>query len=114
VVITGNTLATYLLEKRIIAPGGIGHDVMQRLVHLAYVAWSQARSHRLDALALDRQQEPLGVVLDGTYPIGMSGYLGQTVKIGLQTIMLAREIQAAITHRPQGNQSPLPAPGNSK
>jgi len=33
-----------------IAPSRIGHDVMQRLVHLAHVAGSQARRHRLDAL----------------------------------------------------------------
>jgi hypothetical protein len=63
---------------------------MQRLVHLPHLARSQPRRHRLDALALDRQQEPLGVVRDGDNTIGMPGYLGQFLKIGLQTIRLAR------------------------
>jgi hypothetical protein len=87
----GQHLAAHLLQKRVIAPGRVGHDVMQRLVHLAHVAGSQTRGHRLDALALDRQHEALGVVLDGDNAIGMPGGLGQTVQIGLQTLRLAEK-----------------------
>ena len=46
--------------------------------------------HRLHALALDRQHQALGVVLDGHNPIGMPDCLGQTIQIGLQPIRHTR------------------------
>ena len=71
-------LPAYLLQKRLIAPRRSGHDMMQRLVHLPHVPRSQARGHRLDALAFDRQHEALHVVLHGHNAISMPGGLGQT------------------------------------
>src|ERR1035437_6622328 len=87
---------------------------MQRLVHLAHVAGSQTRGHRLNTLALDRQHEALGVVFDGNNAIGMPGGLGQTVQIGLQTLRLAGEIRLVAAHRPQRTASQSPAPEQSK
>jgi len=94
-------MATRLLQKRVIAPGRVDHDVMQRLVHLAHVAGSQTRGHRLDVLALDRQHEALGVVLDRDNAIGMPGGLSQTVQIDLQTRRLAVKIRLLAAHRLQ-------------
>ena len=107
-------LTPHLLEKRLVAPWRIGHYVMQGLVHLAHVAGSQPRRHRLDALALDRKHQALGVILDGNYSIRMSGYLGQTIQIGLQTLRLAREIRPVAAHRPQRTALLMPAPGKSR
>ena len=91
-------LAAYLPQKRIIAPGSIGNDVMQRLMHLAHVARSKTCGHRLNALALDRQHESLRIVLDRNHAISMSGDFCQSVQIGLETLPLTREIQLARAH----------------
>ena len=68
---------------RVIAPGRVGHDVMQRLVHLAHGAERQTRGHRLDALVLDWQNEVFGEALGGDDAICMPGVLDQAVQIGL-------------------------------
>ena len=94
----GKHLVANLIQKRVIAPGCIGNDVMQRLMHLAYVARSQTCRHRLHALALDRQHESLRIVLDRNHAISMSGGFCQTIKIDLQTFPLTREIQLARAH----------------
>ena len=83
-------LAANLFQERVIAPGRVSHDVMQRLVHLAHVAGGQTRRHRLDALALNRQHETLGVVFDRNHAISMSGSSRQTVQIDLKTFRLTR------------------------
>jgi hypothetical protein len=46
-----------------VVPGRVGHQVMQGLVHATNIMWSQARSHRLDALAFTGQQQSRAVVL---------------------------------------------------
>jgi len=71
----GQHLTANLAQQGGVAPSCLGHDVVQRLMHLPYVGRSQPRRHRLDALALDRQKEPLGVVLHGHDAIGVSGDL---------------------------------------
>src|SRR6478735_7141852 len=109
-----HNLTPHLLQKRVIVPGRIGHDVMQRLMHLAYVAGSQPRCHRLHTLALDRKHQALGVVFDGNYSIRMSGFPGQTIQIGLQTLRLAREIRPVAAHRSQRRALLMPAPEKSR
>src|ERR1039457_475418 len=64
---------------------------MQRLVHLAHVAGSQTRSHRLDALPLYRQQQAFRVVLDGNNAISVPGSPSQPLQIDLQAPRLAGE-----------------------
>jgi len=71
----GQHLTANLPQQGRVAPGRLGHDVVQRLMHLAHVCRSQTRRHRLDALALDRQKKSLGVVLHGNDAIGVSGDL---------------------------------------
>jgi len=91
-------LTANLAKKCIIVPGRIGHDVMQRLVHLAHVAGGQTRCHRLHALALDRQQEAFGVVLNRDHAIGMPCGFCQAIQIDLEAFPLSREIQSAKAH----------------
>ncbi len=81
-----------------------------RLVHLTHVARSQTCCHRLDALALNRQHQALGVVRDGNHTISMPGSLGQTIQIGLQTFPLTGEIRNLAAHclQPTAQQSQVP------
>jgi tetratricopeptide (TPR) repeat protein len=48
----GQHLLAHLFQQPSIAPRRLGHDVMQRLVHLAHITGSQTCRHGLDALAL--------------------------------------------------------------
>ena len=110
----GQHLISHFLQQRGIAPGRVGHNVMQRLVHLAHVARSQTRGHGLDALALQGQQKTLRVVLQGNNAIGMPDGSGQTIQIALQALRLTRKIRLATLHRPQRTALPSPPPGKSK
>src|ERR1019366_6230645 len=109
----GQHLAAYFLQQRGIAPSRIGHDVMQRLVHLAHLAGRQTRSHRLDALPLYRQQQAFRVVLDGNNAISVPGSPSQPLQIDLQAPRLAGEIRLAAVHRPQRTAPYSSAPGKS-
>jgi hypothetical protein len=91
-------LVPNLPQKRSIAPGRVGNDVMQTLMHLTYVAGSQTCCHRLHALALNRQHEPFDVVLDGDHAIGISSRFCHTVQINLEPFPLTRKIQLANAH----------------
>jgi hypothetical protein len=44
------------VQHYFIAPGGIGHNVVQRLLHTSHIVGSQTSGHRLDAFALAWQQ----------------------------------------------------------
>ena len=52
-------LSTYLLQKCLIAPLRIGHNVMQRLVHLSHMTGCKPCCHRLHALALKWKHQAL-------------------------------------------------------
>ena len=67
-------------------------------MHLAYVARSKTRRHRLHALALNRKHEAFGVVLDGNHPIRMSGNFCQAIQINLEARPLTRKILLAKAH----------------
>ncbi len=49
---------------------------------------TEPRGHRLDALALARQQQPLAVVFKRLVAVGMPGGAGQAVQIGRQAFLL--------------------------
>jgi len=91
-------LVANLSQNSSIAPGRIGNDVMQGLMHLAHPAGSQMRRHRLDALAFNRQQQSLGVVLDRNHAISMPGSLCQKIQIHIKAFSLTRQIQLAKAH----------------
>jgi hypothetical protein len=62
--------------------------MMQGLVHAPNVFRSQARSHRLDALALSRQQQTRTVVLQWNCSIGMPCGLRQAFHICPKALLL--------------------------
>jgi hypothetical protein len=66
-------LFPHLSQQCSIAPGRIGHNVVQRLVHPANVTGRQTRGHRLHTFALQGQQQPFCVVLHRNHAIGVSG-----------------------------------------
>ena len=68
----GQHLAANLTQPCTVAPSRLGHDVVQRLMHLPHLGRRQTRRHRLDTLALDWQKKALGVVLHGDDAIGVS------------------------------------------
>src|SRR6266511_4422882 len=90
-----------LAQQSAVAPSCLGHDVMERLMHLPHVARSQTRRHRLDALALNGKKKALGVVLHGNDTIGMSGDLRQPAQVRGQTLRLACGPLPASSHRAQ-------------
>ncbi len=49
---------------------------------------TEPRGHRLDALALARQQQPLAVVFQRLVAVGMPGGAGQAVQISRQAFLL--------------------------
>src|ERR1035437_7181622 len=91
-------LAAHLFQKRVIAPGCIGNDVMQRLMHLAYVARSQTCRHRLDALSVDRQAESFWVGFPWGTADSMPGIFFKAIKISLKAFRLAGKLQLAKAH----------------
>src|SRR5208283_4771566 len=97
----GQHLAAHLLQQHGVAPGRVGHDVVQRLMHLPHLARRQTRRHRLDALALEGQEKALGVILHGDDAIGVSGDLRQMIQIGGQTLRRAGGVFQTGSHRPQ-------------
>jgi hypothetical protein len=74
-------------QQGLIAPGSIGHHMVQRLMHAPNIFRGQPRCHRLDRLALSRQQQPSAVQLERNNAIRMPGSLRQTVKIARQPLL---------------------------
>jgi hypothetical protein len=68
----GKHFTAHLAQQSGVTPGRLGHDVMQRLMHLPYVWRSQTRRLRLDAFVLDGKKKTFGLVLHGNDAIGVS------------------------------------------
>ncbi len=79
-------LVAHLSQQCGIAPGRIGHDVMQRLMHLANVTGRKTRGHGLNTLALQGQQQPLRVVFHRDNAIGVSAAARQLLQIIFKTL----------------------------
>jgi hypothetical protein len=50
-------LPPHLGQHLFVVPWRVRHQVVQRLVRGTNIVWGQARGHRLDTLALSRQQQ---------------------------------------------------------
>lgn len=59
------------VQNLLIAPRGIGYQMVQRLVHPSHVVRRQASGHRLDALALTGQQQTRAAILEGNPSVSM-------------------------------------------
>ena len=69
-----------------IVPGGIGDEVMHRLMARAHVARIDARGHRLDALPLPGQTEPGDIGPQGAVPIPMAEGRAETLNIRVKPL----------------------------
>jgi hypothetical protein len=74
-------------QQGLVAPGSVGHHMVQRLMHTPDVGRGQTRCHRLDRLALPGQQQPGAVQLQGNSTIRVPGGFRQTVKIVRQALL---------------------------
>lgn len=92
-------LATHTSQQRMVTPGSIHHQMVERLMHAAHVVRSQTGRHGLDALAFSRQQQAGAVVLQRGVPIGMSRGLSQAFEIGRKTFLLGAWRGGACSHR---------------
>ena len=81
-------LTPHLLEKRVIVPGRIGHDVMQRLMHLAHLAGGKPRSHRLHTFPFPFQQQTRTVAPQRNLAVSMPHGLRQPVHICREAFLL--------------------------
>jgi len=52
-------VVTHRREHRVVGPRRVGHEMMQALMLRAHPRWRQMRRHRLNALALCREQQPV-------------------------------------------------------
>jgi hypothetical protein len=77
----GKHLLSHPAQHLFVAPGRVGNQVMQRLVHAANIVWGQTCSHRLYALPLAWQQQTRAVTLQRTMTIGVPRGVCQTLDI---------------------------------
>jgi hypothetical protein len=74
-------------QKGGIVPFGLGHHVMQGLVGRLHPARLDPSGHRLDALALARQQQPGAVGPRRRRPAGMAQHRHDRLQIGAQPLL---------------------------
>ena len=77
------------LQQFLIRPRRIGDQMMHRLMHLPHIVRSQSCGHRLDALALNRQQQSLAVRLQWFMTIAVPCGLRQAVDICRKAFFLS-------------------------
>jgi hypothetical protein len=84
-----------------IVPGRVRHQVMERLMRATNIVGSQARSHRLNTLALSGQYQSLAVVLQGSVPIGVPHGIGQALYICRESASAVGLARKGVTPRKQ-------------
>src|SRR3954469_4289635 len=67
-----------------VTPRGGGDEVLQRLVQAGHAGRVETRRHRLDALALARQQEARAIADHALPAVGVAQHLGQPRQVRLQ------------------------------
>lgn len=81
-------LLPHLSQQSLIAPGGFGDHMMQRLAHGLDAAGIQTRRHRLDALPFARKQQSFAVILQRLLPVLVPRGLRQALHIGREAFLL--------------------------
>lgn len=85
----GDHLPGHRSEHRSVIPRRIGHQVMHRLMRRAHILRMYPRGHRLDALPLPRQHQPLEVPLRRSLTIGVTERLHQRLTVPLKSAFKA-------------------------
>ncbi len=75
-------------QQRLGVPRRIGHEVVHRLVPGPHVGRIDLRRHRLDALALARQEKTRQVVPQRLPPVRMAQHRAQTLDIRFEPLSL--------------------------
>ena len=65
----GQYLLTNVIQQCLIAPGGLGNQMVQRLACSLNVVRVESRRHRLDALSFAGQQQTLAILLQRRVPV---------------------------------------------
>jgi hypothetical protein len=94
-------VAAHRREQGRVVPGRLGDKMVQRLVRRADPERLNPRCHRLDALALARQQEAGGVGAQRLAPVGVAEHRAQELDIAPKTIIPACHRPPARYHRPR-------------
>jgi len=81
-------LIAHCLEQGFLAPGRLGHPMVQALAHWLDVLRVQTGRHRLNALALPGQQQSLAVVLQRCVPVFVPRGVGQALDICREASLL--------------------------
>ena len=80
----GQHLLAHGGEHSRIIPRGLGDEVMQGLVGCLDMPRIEAGGHRLDALALARQQQAGAIAAQRIDPVGVTDLLAKSVYVGLE------------------------------
>ena len=84
-------------EESRVRPGGLGDDMVERLMDGLNPSGFEPGCHRFDALALARQDQPGAVSPQGRHTISMTQSLRQMFNIGGKA-PLARRHMAQVIH----------------
>jgi hypothetical protein len=93
-------LAAHRGQHRLVRPVRLGDQMMQRLLRRLHPLRLQPGRHRLDALALTRQQQPGAVGLERRGAISVAEFRNQRIEIGVETGFTATTIGYQIHKRP--------------
>ena len=89
------------VQDGLIAPVGLGDEVMQRLMGRLNALRGDAGGHRLDTLALAGQQQPRAVGVHRFAPIGMAEHPRNRSQIpGKSTLSGVLPVQTFLCHAP--------------
>lgn len=75
-----------LPQHWLVTPGGIGDEVVHRLVLAAHVAGVKARSHRFDALTVAREHQSCRVGTQWLCAVGVAYGLGQQLDVVIKSL----------------------------
>ena len=92
-------LAPHHRQHRRVRPIRLRHEVMQRLMRRLHATGRNPRRHRLDALALARQQQPRAIGLQRRLPVSVAERRRQGLDIGRKSRFTRRLFRRHEIHR---------------
>jgi len=84
----GRQLDTHRRPHGLVAPGSLGHRVMQGLAGGLDAVWVQASGHGFHGLALAGQQQATAAVFQRFLSVPMPRGLGQALQVGSEALLL--------------------------
>jgi hypothetical protein len=81
-------LLAHVIEQCLVAPGSLGHQMVQRLALSLHATWIESCRHRLDAFPFAGLQQTLAIVLQRRVPIFVPRGARQAVHISREAFLL--------------------------